>query len=542
MKKGYRMINFSFIVLFHDNNSTDHVIDSILNEFMSGDEIIIVDDHSHVENLRMFSRFENMLRIVHSDRAGNRGYNRNYGAAFATNDNLLFVDGDIIFLPGAISKMRESMEKGNVGAVGNVVCSSNTIPQMDLITGKDYLTLIQTDLSWENMIKLGLLNDRRQHYLFDKIALNSIWEYFYTAYCAVSKSVFDEIGGFETEFVGWGAEDDELGYRLHLKGSLEYNQSAYGVHAPHMRNLYQCLVSNRINLYRFLAKFPSNKLELHMTYGNSVRVHLALEYIREQLKKSQTSIYDFKYEQNCIYVNELTEQFPNGYVCFKDKESENHILELFGIALPFKNNNFKIAFCTDNLFIYPEPFVVSILSEMLRIAEEIRIIKTEEPKRVIWNNELINGLSHISTAGRIVYYSSRICDFDIVDRGDYYTICDGIAAKLNENFIISENFYHPEFFENVPEHYILINLTPEAVTQDRENAIMNEYNVIIDSCYNITVDLRDKDIRLTQVLYGDLYRLHTRMIYLIPRGYQISKDDKWWDYSFRRDDLIIQNT
>ena len=71
---------------------------------------------------------------------------------------------------------------------------------------------------------------------------------------------------------------------------------------------------------------------------------------------------------------------------------------------------------------------------------------------------------------------------------------------------------------------------------------MNEYNVIIDSCYNITVDLRDKDIRLTQVLYGDLYRLHTRMIYLIPRGYQISKDDKWWDYSFRRDDLIIQNT
>lgn len=536
------MINFSFIVLYHDNNSTDYVIESILSEFIFGDEIIVVDDHSQIENLHIFDRFNDSIRIVHSDRVGNRGYNRNYGASFASKDYLLFVDGDIIFLPSAILKMRESMERGNVGAVGNVICSSNTIPQMNLITGIDYLNLIQTNLNWGNMAKLGLLHDRRQLHLFDKIALNSIWEYFYTAYCAVKKSIFDEIGGFETAFVGWGVEDDELGYRLHLHGNLEYNQSAYGVHAPHMRNLYRCLVSNRINLYRFLAKYPSNELELHMTYGNSVKVHLALDYIKDQLKKAETSIFNFEYENNCIYINELTEQFPNGYVCFKDTKSNRHILELYGIALPFKNKNFKIAFCTDNLFIYPETFLVSILSEMLRVSSEIRIIKTHTPKRIIWNNELIKGLSHISTAGRIVYYSTRICDFDIIDCGSYYKITDGIIAKLNENFFLSENFYHPEFFEKQPEHYILINLTSETISPEKVTVIMKRYNIIIDSCYNITVNLDNKDIRLTHILYGDLYRLHTCMIYLIPLGYHIIKDDKWWDYSFRKNDLIIQNT
>ena len=44
------MIHFSFIVLFHNNSDTDRVVDSILKEFIAGDEIIVVDDHSEKEN------------------------------------------------------------------------------------------------------------------------------------------------------------------------------------------------------------------------------------------------------------------------------------------------------------------------------------------------------------------------------------------------------------------------------------------------------------------------------------------------------------
>lgn len=536
------MINFSYIVLFHDNNSTDCVIDSILSQSILGDEIIVVNDHSKKENLNIFHRFSDLITIVHSDRKGNRGYNRNFGAKYAKNDYLLFVDGDILFLPNAILAMRNSMERGYIGAVGNIICGDKTISQMNLITGTDYLNLVRTELSVENIIKLGLLYDKRQQHIYDKIALNSVWEYFYSGYCAIKKDVFDDIDGFETEFVGWGVEDDELGYRLHLKGALEYNNSAYAVHAPHMRNLYKCLTSNRINLYRFLAKFPSNEIGIHMIFGNSVKIQLTLEYIRKCLLDAETYLYNHTHIPNCIYINELTKDYPNGYVCFQDKNLDLHILELFGIALPFRNNNFDIAFCTENIFVYPEAFVATIFTELLRIAKEIRIIKIENSKRILWEKELTNGLVHISTANRIVYTSTKIDDFDIMDCGEYYQISDGIASILNENFVINENFYQTKLFSPQLAHYILINLTRKVLTEIELNQLMKKYSIIITNCYNLDIDIQHEDIRLSDVLYGDIYRLHTPIIYVIPQNHHIIKDDKWWSYPFRENDIIYQNT
>ena len=534
------MINFSYVVLFHNNNSTDCVIETILEQSIDGDETILVNDHSDNDNLRMFDRFLDRIKIVHTDRKGNRGYNRNFGATYAQNEYILFVDGDIIFLPNAILAMRESMMRGNIGAVGNVICSNNTIPQMNLITGIDYLNMVQTEVTWEKLINLGLYYDQRQSSLFDKISLNTVWEYFYSGYCAVKRETFNKIGGFETNFVGWGVEDDELGYRLHLEGKLEYNQSAYGVHVPHMRNLYQCLISNRINLYRFLAKFPSNLIELHIVYGHTVKMHQVIDYIKDQIISFHTRLFEFKNIENCICVNELTSEFPNGYIRFADNKSNPHILELYGIALPFKNKNFNIAFCTENLFIYPEPFVAAILSEMLRVARKIHIIKVENPMRINWDVEMTNGFSRVSAARRIIYSSTRICDFDITEFEKYYQITDGIASKLNEHFVIPENFYHPELFNKEMTQYILVNLTSKDMLADEICSLEKEYDIVICNCYNVTVNIPHRDIRLSHILYGDFYRIHTSMIYVIPEGHDIIKDDKWWNYSFRAKDIVVQ--
>ena len=57
------------------------------------------------------------------------------------------------------------------------------------------------------------------------------WYYFLTGNLSCPKDLFEEQGGFDEEFVGYGWEDLELGYRLHQKNvPLYYLRSAVNYH------------------------------------------------------------------------------------------------------------------------------------------------------------------------------------------------------------------------------------------------------------------------------------------------------------------------
>lgn len=536
------MTNFSFIILFHNNSHTDIVIDAIMEQMIEGDEIIVVDDHSEQEFLSSLERFGNNILLIHSDRTANRSYNRNYGAKYAQNDYLLFVDGDIILLPYAVASLRITMQQGYVGAVGNVIRSNNTPNQMNVLTGIDYMKLFENKLSVQDFIDLSIIDDRRQAHIIDKIATDSLWEYFFTAYCAVKKSVFEEIGGFDTRFKGWGVEDDEFGYRLKSAGKLEYNNSTYGVHVPHARDLYKCLLSNRINLYRFLGKFPRNEIELHMTFGHSLKAQTSMVFIKKSVIEKGTAIFNFPKGKNIICINEITNDFPNGYVKFTDNDNKEHILELLGLALPFRNKNFDCAYLSENIFVYPEFFASLILSEALRLAKKVHILKVEQPLRIHWREEQICGLTRISTSNRIVYMASGLCDFNLTDCGDHYEINGGFAEIMNDNFVVTENFYLPEVFDERANDYILLNLTNVTLPCAVKEKIERKYNLTIIDIYNPAVSFKSGKVILSQELAGDLYHLHTPIVYVVPQGCEIDKNDIWWRNSFRENDIIIQKT
>ena len=536
------MINFSFIILFHNNSHTDIVIDAIKEQMIEGDEIIIVNDHSEKSYLSVLKRFGNDIKLVHSDCTGNRSYNRNFGAKYAKNEYLMFVDGDIILLPYAVNALRITMQQGYVGAVGNVIRSNNTPNQMNILTGIDYMELFKNKLNIQNFIDLSIIDDRRQAHIIDKIATDSLWEYFFTAYCAVKKSVYETIGGFDTRFKGWGVEDYEFGYRLKFVGKLEYNNSAYGVHVPHERNLYRCLLSNRINLYRFLGIYPRNEIELHMTFGNSLRAQISMDFIKKSVMEKNTYIFDFPKENNTICINELTREFPNGCVKFTGVDNEEHILELFGLALPFRNKNFECAYLSENIFIYPESFASLILSEALRLAKKVHIIKVKDPLRIHWREEQISGLTRISKSNRIVYMASGLCDFNLIDCGEYYDVNGGFAEIMNDNFVVPENFYLPEIFEKTNADYLLLNLTNATLPSDLKDEIERTYNLNILDIYNPSISFMPNKIVLSNELAGDLYRIHTPIVYVIPQNSTIDKTDRWWQNSFRDKDIIFQKT
>ena len=60
--------------------------------------------------------------------------------------------------------------------------------------------------------------------------LNSLegrWHLFWSCNFCIEKQLFDTVGGFDEQFVGWGFEDVELGYRLCQRGvSIELINNA----------------------------------------------------------------------------------------------------------------------------------------------------------------------------------------------------------------------------------------------------------------------------------------------------------------------------
>jgi GT2 family glycosyltransferase len=61
--------------------------------------------------------------------------------------------------------------------------------------------------------------------------LTEPWRLAYTGNVSLPRALFDEIGGFADDFVGWGLEDLDLGYRLHRAGaSFVFTRFAIGFH------------------------------------------------------------------------------------------------------------------------------------------------------------------------------------------------------------------------------------------------------------------------------------------------------------------------
>lgn len=94
----------------------------------------------------------------------------------------------------------------------------------------------------------------------------SPWQMFWTSNVSVPRSSALEVGGFDEEFVGWGAEDLEFAYRLYQHG-LEFvlARGAFGVHYPHpVGDLAQRGAELQANRRRLIAKHPHPRLELRL--------------------------------------------------------------------------------------------------------------------------------------------------------------------------------------------------------------------------------------------------------------------------------------
>ncbi|GIQ69332.1 glycosyltransferase [Xylanibacillus composti] len=221
--------------------------------------LVIVDDGSTEQIKLVAQRFSKSLpvRYIRLGRSG-RAAARNAGVRAGSGDLLVFCDADRIprprFLEAHLNRARHGSEAIVTGQVREM-----------------YVTDLAANRMKARQQAIQERHDRIPQYcqlmyrLFDEhgaAASPIAWAAALSGNLSVSRTVFEQIGGFDEGFKEWGFEHFEFGYRgFRLGQSFGYEPQAVNVHLAHARDRNAYIEHMRASHAYFLHKHPGPAVE-----------------------------------------------------------------------------------------------------------------------------------------------------------------------------------------------------------------------------------------------------------------------------------------
>jgi glycosyltransferase involved in cell wall biosynthesis len=202
--------------LSEKRNCIEIALRALLNQTLDTFEVVIVDNATNDNTLTsmssLFDLFSKRLvevNVVRCEPRGNKCLARNTGAKIAKNEILVFLDDDIVVTTNSALEF-----------------ISNTLQHNQFACGaRRYWTI----LFWDG--EKALLESRANR--FDYLqsithlpqgikrgsGMRDLNEFTWLAcFGAICKDDFQEIGGFDVNYLGWGRHDMDLMLRLLVKG------------------------------------------------------------------------------------------------------------------------------------------------------------------------------------------------------------------------------------------------------------------------------------------------------------------------------------
>ncbi len=168
-------------------------------------EVIVIDDASTDETAEIARDFP--CEYVRKDEREGPAAARNDGAERAKGDLLLFIDADMILAPGAL--------RGVQGAFSD--------PEMMACQG----------VTEKEPFNEGFVPTYRalcNAHFTEKMAEHDFHITFHTRCGAIRRSVFEELGGFDTSYSDAIVEDEEFGRRVNQKYRVRVRRAIRGRH------------------------------------------------------------------------------------------------------------------------------------------------------------------------------------------------------------------------------------------------------------------------------------------------------------------------
>ena len=249
------------------NRHLYNLLSSLANGSVLPAEIIIVNDDADAKRLAQYPLNIIQIATTHNAHNANTGFdigcNRNLGAVKASYEALIFLDVDCVVEPVFIE---------------NLYAKLQVYPKALLMGQPRYLTrpltdieaiqLQQGDLTADYLDELSVFNPYRDNFESKKTTsqmttFKQTQDYgaFWSLCFAIMRRQFEQIGGFDTSYVGYGAEDTDfafvartLGIDFYLTNDVIYHQQ-HSVYRPPLNHL-ESIVTNANRFYDKWQQWP----------------------------------------------------------------------------------------------------------------------------------------------------------------------------------------------------------------------------------------------------------------------------------------------
>jgi len=257
-------------------------------------EVIVVNNGSLDNTLQMLSSFapDYEMKVISHDVNKSRAAARNTGIKNSSGRILIFHDSDMIAAKEYVSShiMLHKDDRTVICGPGwkriysfyyrnfSGYLRSNFIVQKckfkekfgDCKAHEKVQLLHEEELKFNRFLKKSFNLDSREKKLRkiidnfgeDLAGYNFPWRFFMTNNSSIRRKAVEDIGLFDENYISWGCEDLDFGYRLYKNGyRFRRTDSVISVHQEHPVSQYQ---STKENIYYFTKKY--NTVDLMLFY------------------------------------------------------------------------------------------------------------------------------------------------------------------------------------------------------------------------------------------------------------------------------------
>ncbi|HET7012740.1 MAG TPA: glycosyltransferase family 2 protein [Streptosporangiaceae bacterium] len=379
-------MKFSVVIPYRRRLDNIRVVFQSLAEQTMGTsrfEVIVGAIEYSEEFVRLCQEFTDRLTIMTVMSAGewNVCRARNLALRQASGQVIVILDADMAIPPRLLERLSsEYFTQGReICVLGRAAGYDDTLTKSDIRSASTLPFSHYSELLSELEQNGGVVEDLRDDLGDPPLPWTLVWG----GLVALPAALVGQHGlTFDEGFTGWGAEDQELGYRIQAAGiPIELAKDIYGLHLPHERDIAFQEKFSKVNQRFFLTKWPSLGVESWQRFSWH-EANVIYRDIQEEVTRCaggpgrMLGVASGTAEGNEVLVvgavlDEEHRLIGQEVPAIFDGASPREVLPLAGFALPYDDLQFQECRVMPPAYRLSERYREAVLAEAGRVAGRV---------------------------------------------------------------------------------------------------------------------------------------------------------------------------